>query len=136
MDAWIREMLDAKEYVALPESDKVKSDAPAPVLIRDFSDSEIAQTFLSFLFASQDATSSAITWLFQYVADHPEMLAKVREEQLAVRNGDRNVKLTLDIAERMDYTRWCVKETLRMRPPVLMGWFPATWPLLTKSSSL
>jgi C-22 sterol desaturase len=55
------------------------------------------------------------------MADNPEILAKVREEQLAVRNGDRNVRLTLEMAEKMDYTRWCVKETLRMRPPVLMG---------------
>jgi sterol 22-desaturase len=121
MDAWIREMLDAKEYSALPQSERTKSDAPAPILIRDFSDSEIAQTFLSFLFASQDATSSAITWLFQYLADNPEFLDRVREEQFAVRGGDRNVRLTVDLAEKMDFTRWCVKETLRLRPPVLMG---------------
>ena len=121
MDAWIREMIDAQEYAALPDETKRSSDAPAPVLIRDFEDSEIAQTFLSFLFASQDATSSAITWLFQYVADNPEVLAKVREEQLAVRDGDRNKRLTLEMTDKMEYTRWVVKETLRMRPPVLMG---------------
>jgi len=121
MDAWIREMIDAKEYAELPEEKKQGSDAPAPILIRDFSDSEIAQTFLSFLFASQDATSSAITWLFQYMADNREILEKVRAEQLAVRDGDRNKRITLEMAEKMDYTRWCVKETLRMRPPVLMG---------------
>lgn len=121
MDAWIREMIDAREYAELPEEVKKGSDAPAPILIRQFSDTEIALTFLSFLFASQDATSSAITWLFQYCADNPEVLAKVREEQLAVRDGDRNMKLTLEMAEKMEYTRYVVKETLRMRPPVLMG---------------
>ena len=121
MDAWIRGMIDAQEYAALPAERKEGSDEPAPILIRDFSDSEIAQTFLSFLFASQDATSSAIIWLFQYMADNPEILAKVREEQLAVRGGDRNKRLDYDMAEKMEYTRWCVKESLRMRPPVLMG---------------
>ena len=121
MDAWIREMIDAQEYAALPAEKKLGSDAPAPILIRDFEDTEIAQTFLSFLFASQDATSSAIIWLFQYMADNPEILEKVREEQLRVRGGDRNKKLDYDMAEKMEYTRWCVKETLRMRPPVLMG---------------
>jgi C-22 sterol desaturase len=121
MDAWIREMIDAQEYAALPAEKKLGSDAPAPILIRDFEDTEIAQTFLSFLFASQDATSSAIIWLFQYMADNPEILEKVREEQLRVRDGDRNKKLDYDMAEKMEYTRWCVKETLRMRPPVLMG---------------
>ena len=121
MDAWIRGMIDAQEYAALPAERKEGSDEPAPILIRDFSDSEIAQTFLSFLFASQDATSSATIWLFQYMADNPEVLAKVREEQLAVRDGDRNKRLDYDMAEKMEYTRWCVKESLRMRPPVLMG---------------
>lgn len=121
MDAWIRGMIDAQEYNVLPKSEKEASDAPPPILIRDFSDAEIAQTFLSFLFASQDATSSAIIWLFQYMADNPDILAKVREEQLAVRCGDRNKRLDLDMAEKMEYTRWCVKESLRMRPPVLMG---------------
>jgi sterol 22-desaturase len=121
MDAWIREMIDAQEYAALPQAQKEGSDAPAPILIRDFSNNEIAQTFLSFLFASQDATSSAITWLFQYIADNPEILQRVREEQLAVRGGDRNKRLDLEMAEKMEYTRWCVRETLRMRPPVLMG---------------
>jgi sterol 22-desaturase len=121
MDAWIREMIDAQEYAALPAEKKLGSDAPAPILIRDFKDTEIAQTFLSFLFASQDATSSAIIWLFQYMADNPEILEKVREEQLRVRGGDRNKSLDYDMAEKMEYTRWCVKETLRMRPPVLMG---------------
>lgn len=121
MDAWIKEMVDAQEYAALPQEKKEGSTAPAPILIRNFSDNEIAQTFLSFLFASQDATSSAITWLFQYMADNPEILNRVREEQLAVRGGDKNMRLDIDLAEKMEYTRWCVKETLRMRPPVLMG---------------
>ena len=114
-------MIDAQEYAALPPEKKEGSDAPAPILIRDFQDTEIAQTFLSFLFASQDATSSGIIWLFQYMADNPEILAKVREEQLTVRGGDRNKRLDYDMAEKMEYTRWCVKESLRMRPPVLMG---------------
>jgi sterol 22-desaturase len=121
MDAWIRDMIDAKEYAALPEEVKKGTDVPAPALIRDFSDNEIALTFLSFLFASQDATSSAITWLFQYCADNPEILDRVREEQLFVRDGDRNKRITLEMAENMEYTRCVVKETLRMRPPVLMG---------------
>jgi sterol 22-desaturase len=121
MDAWIREMIEAQEYFALPQELKDGSSAPAPILIRDFEDTEIAQTFLSFLFASQDATSSAITWLFQYIADNPEMLDKVRAEQLAVRGGDRNKRMDYEMTEAMEYTRYCVKETLRLRPPVLMG---------------
>jgi C-22 sterol desaturase len=90
------------------------------MLIRWFTDLEISMTIFTFLFASQDATSSACTWMFQILADNPEMLNRVREENLAVRGGDRNVPFSLELLEKMTYTRAIVKETLRYRPPVIM----------------
>lgn len=121
MDGWIKSMQDSESYrQKVVEGIKVdESDKPA-MLLRDFSDFEISQTIFTFLFASQDATSSASTWLFQLMADRPEILVKVREENLAVRNGDRNQRFSMDILEKMRYTRAVVKETLRYRPPVIM----------------
>ena len=75
---------------------------------------------LSFLFASQDAMSSGLTYLFQHLADHPEILRKVREEQYAIRNNDVEAPVTMDTVEKMTYTRAVVKESLRLKPPVLM----------------
>merc|ERR1712072_1351193 len=89
------------------------------MLLREFSDYEISMTIFTFLFASQDATSSACSWLMQLLADRPEMLQKVRQEAIAIRPDPRQ-EVTLDMLEKMDYTRACVKETLRYRPPVLM----------------
>jgi C-22 sterol desaturase len=77
-------------------------------------------TIFTFLFASQDATSSACTWLFQQLANRPDWLDKVREENLRLRGGDRNKRFTLEMLESMVYTRAVVKETLRYRPPVIM----------------
>jgi sterol 22-desaturase len=121
MDAWIKSMQDSATYrekiakgVEVPDAEK-----PA-VLLRDFSDFEIAQTLFTLLFASQDATSSASTWLFQIMADRPHLLEKVREENLILRAGDRNVPFSMDLLESMVYTRAIVKETLRYRPPVIM----------------
>src|SRR2546423_1111365 len=121
MDAWIKNMQDSAKYnekiakgIHVDESEK-----PA-MSLRDFSDFEIAQTVFTFLFASQDATSSASTWLFQFMADRPDLLAKVREENLRLRGGDRNVPFSMDLLESMTYTRAVVKETLRYRPPVIM----------------
>jgi len=118
MDGWIKSMQDSERY-RRKVAEGVESEKPA-TLLRNFSDFEISQTIFTFLFASQDATSSAATWLFQLMADRPEILAKVREENLAVRNGDRDQEFSIDILERMSYTRAVVKETLRYRPPVLM----------------
>ena len=69
----------------------------------------------SFLFASQDAMSSGITYAFQLLADHPKVLAKLREEQLTIRGPDANAPLTIDILDTLTYTRAVVKEVLRHR---------------------
>ncbi|OJJ47717.1 hypothetical protein ASPZODRAFT_141288 [Penicilliopsis zonata CBS 506.65] len=121
MDAWVKAQQDSAKYrekvaqgIAVDPSEK-----PAQVL-RDFTDYEIAQTIFTFLFASQDATSAATTWLFQIMADRPEILDKVREENLRVRNGDRSMPVSMDLLDNMPYTRAVVKETLRYRPPVIM----------------
>ncbi|CAO0802461.1 unnamed protein product [Mucor circinelloides] len=121
MDAWINSM---NEY----EIECAKAGKPAP---RKFDDREIALTLLTFLFASQDATSSALTWAYQLLADHPEVLKKVYAEQVQVRKGDLEQELTLEQMEASTYLRQVVKEILRLRPPVLMVPYQTTreWPL-------
>ncbi len=54
------------------------------------------------------------------MAQRPDVLDKIREENLCVRGGDRNKPVTMDILDEMVYTRGAVKELLRYRPPVLM----------------
>lgn len=87
---------------------------------REFSDLEMAMVLFSFLFASQDAMSSGLIYGFQHLADHPEILAKVREEQDRVRQGDYQRPLTLDLMDQMTYLHAVVKESLRVKPPVTM----------------
>ncbi|KAF4216092.1 hypothetical protein CNMCM8980_002107 [Aspergillus fumigatiaffinis] len=121
MDAWVKAQQDSAKYnekiaKGLPVED---SEKPSH-LLREFTDYEIAQTVFTLLFASQDATSAACTWLFQLVADRPDVLEKLREENLRVRNGNINAPLTMDLVDEMKYTRAVVRETLRYRPPVIM----------------
>lgn len=121
MDAWVKAQQDSAKYRAkIAQGIEVDSSEKPPQVLRDFTDFEIAQTIFTFLFASQDATSAASTWLFQLMADRPEVLDKVREENLKVRNGDRTVPISMDLLDNMTYTRAVVKETLRYRPPVIM----------------
>ena len=118
MDAWVKSMKESAEYRA-KVAKGIEVEKPS-TLLRDFTDFEISQTIFTFLFASQDASSSATTWLFQIMANRPEILAKVRAEQLALRDGDKNKRLNMDMVENMVYTRAVVKEVLRYRPPVIM----------------
>lgn len=121
LDFWVSQMIESENYRAKVASGvKVDDNEKPSMLIRDFSDHEISMTLFTFLFASQDATSSAATWLFQIMADRPEFLDNVREENLAIRNGDIHAPVTLDQLESMPWTRAVVKEVLRYRPPVLM----------------
>ncbi|CAN6674500.1 C-22 sterol desaturase Erg5p [Trichomonascus vanleenenianus] len=114
MDAWIKSMIDSRD------GRSQEDEATRKALVRDFTNKEISETLFTFLFASQDATSSATTWLFQIIADRPDVMAKIREEQLRVRDGDFKRRLDLDAVDKMDYTRMVVTEALRYRPPVTM----------------
>jgi C-22 sterol desaturase len=112
MDAWVKVMYDA-------QAEKEKN-ADGKLRVRMFSNKEISEAIFTFLFASQDASSSLACWLFQVVADRPDIQKKIREEQLAIRNNDPNVPLTMDLIDQMTYTSQVVKEALRYRPPVIM----------------
>jgi C-22 sterol desaturase len=87
---------------------------------REFSDHEMAMVLFSFVFASQDAMSSGLLYGFQHLADHPDILAKIREEQSRVRPGQHNKPMTLEDLDQMPYLRAVVKESLRVKPPVTM----------------
>ncbi|KAK0251580.1 RNA polymerase C-22 sterol desaturase [Friedmanniomyces endolithicus] len=120
LDRWLAHMLQSdrhRERVA--KGEQVPQDETPAMLLRNFSDFEISMTIFTFLFASQDATSSACSWMLQLLADRPEMLQKVREEAVSIR-PDPSHEVTLDMLENMPWTRACVKEVLRYRPPVIM----------------
>lgn len=83
------------------------------------SDGEMAYTVMDFLFASQDASTASLIWTLTQMAEHPDVLERVREEQLAVRS-DLAATLTGESLTDMPYTRQVVKEVLRFRPPAPM----------------
>lgn len=120
MDGWILQMLKSQEWREAEEKGNTEDIEKPQPLLRMFTDYEISQTIFTFLFASQDATSSAATWLFQVTAQRPDVLDRVREENMAIRNGDSNAEINMDQLESLTYTRAVVRELLRYRPPVLM----------------
>lgn len=131
LDAWVESMILTKKF------EDGKGERPK-VMVREHGNHEMALVLLSFIFASQgeflrsrcfqrvadlsvvDAMSSALTYGFQNLADHPEVLAKVRAEQAEVRGDDTTSALTLETLEQMPYINAVVREVLRHRPPVVM----------------
>lgn len=71
--------------------------------------------FGSFIVCNHlDAMTSGLIYAFQYMADYPEVFAKVRQEQLELRGGP-DVPITLDVLDESPYLRAFVKEVLRIR---------------------
>lgn len=82
-------------------------------------DSKMADSVMDFLFASQDASTASLVWTLTLMADHPEIFARVRAEQVGLRK-DLDAPISGEELNGMPYTRQVVKEILRFRPPAPM----------------
>uniref|UniRef100_A0A6T8Q4F7 sterol 22-desaturase n=1 Tax=Chlamydomonas leiostraca TaxID=1034604 RepID=A0A6T8Q4F7_9CHLO len=82
-------------------------------------DAKMADSVMDFLFASQDASTASLVWLLTLMAEYPDTLARVREEQRRLR-PDPNAPITGDVLNQMEFTRQVVKEALRFRPAAPM----------------
>ncbi|XP_026140542.1 cytochrome P450 4T8 [Carassius auratus] len=80
------------------------------------SDEDIRAEVDTFMFEGHDTTASGISWLFYNLACNPEHQEKCREEILQVLDG----KDTVDWEDlnKIPYTTMCIKESLRLCPPV------------------
>jgi len=87
------------------------------------SDTEMAATVLDFLFASQDATTSALAWTLAEMDSHPEILAKVNEEVTRVLASQKNEHETPSLSQiyhHLRFTQYVALEVLHSHPPVPM----------------
>ncbi|KAJ9706595.1 hypothetical protein PVL29_001858 [Vitis rotundifolia] len=86
------------------------------ILIRSgYSDDQINQLFLELLAAGADTSSSTLEWAMAELIKSPESMKKVHEE-LAREISDNLLKAS-DLPH-LPYLQACVKETLRLHPPV------------------
>lgn len=125
VDHWVLHMMDSERYRECVAAGETGMEKPTN-MIREFTNEEIGETLFTFLFASQDASSSATTWLFQILAQRPDVLDRVREENLAARGGDKSKAFDLHMLESLTYTNAVIKELLRYRPPVIFVPYLAT----------
>jgi C-22 sterol desaturase len=125
VDHWVLHMMESKRYLERIAAGETDLEKPTN-LIREFTNAEIGETLFTFLFASQDASSSATTWLFQVLAQRPDVVSRLREENLAARGGDTSKRFDLPMLESLVYTNAVIKELLRHRPPVIFVPYLAT----------
>ncbi|NXQ56872.1 CP4B1 protein, partial [Anthoscopus minutus] len=80
------------------------------------SDEDLRAEVDTFMFEGHDTTASGISWLFYCLATHPEHQQRCREEIQGIL-GDRDTIEWEDLG-KMTYTTMCIKESLRLFPPV------------------
>mmetsp|Transcript_23367 Transcript_23367/g.38932 ORF Transcript_23367/g.38932 Transcript_23367/m.38932 type:complete len:486 (-) Transcript_23367:295-1752(-) len=85
-------------------------------------DDQIVGLLIALLFAGQHTSSITSTWTTMFLLHHPECLKLVLGEQAELLGGENNAsaKLDFDSVGQMEYLQNCVKESLRMYPPLIM----------------
>ena len=82
------------------------------------SDLEIRNEVDTFMFEGHDTTTSGMSWTLYCLAQHPQHQDKVREEVRNVLKGRE--WLEYEDLKQLNYTSWCIKEAMRLYPPVNM----------------
>lgn len=80
---------------------------------------EVVGLLIALLFAGQHTSSITSTWTTMLLIHHKQCLEKVRREQGEVLQGN-DAALDFDNVQQMNYLQDCVKEALRMYPPLIM----------------
>ncbi|KAM9324685.1 uncharacterized protein PAF06_000763 [Gastrophryne carolinensis] len=83
---------------------------------KGLSDEDLRAEVDTFMFEGHDTTACGISWTLYCMAKYPEHQEKCREE---IRNvlGDRDILAWEDLS-KMPYTTMCIKESMRLYPPV------------------
>ncbi|KAL6638215.1 hypothetical protein ACP70R_025787 [Stipagrostis hirtigluma subsp. patula] len=85
-------------------------------------DSQLKDNILTLLVAGHDTTTAGLTWLIKFLGENPEVLQKLREEHLEIKerlNGTSHLRWS-DV-NNMPYTNKVMNETLRRA--TILPWF-------------
>ncbi|XP_063312632.1 ultra-long-chain fatty acid omega-hydroxylase-like [Pelobates fuscus] len=82
------------------------------------SDQEMRDEVDTFMFEGHDTTASGLSWILYNLACHPEYQEKCREEIRGLIRGEDTEELDWDNLSHLPFTTMCIKESLRLHPPV------------------
>ncbi|RAL54610.1 unnamed protein product [Cuscuta campestris] len=87
---------------------------------RQTTESEVTGLLIAALFAGQHTSSITSTWTGAYLLCHGKHMSAVLEEQKSLMKKHGATKVDHDILSEMDVLYRCIKEALRLHPPLIM----------------
>jgi retinoid hydroxylase len=85
----------------------------------EFSDREIRDQVMTLMFAGHDTSTSTLTFMLHELARHPDVTARLQEEQEQILGGETPSALQLE--KEMPYLDMVLDEVLRLYPPAWVG---------------
>ncbi|KAL1923258.1 uncharacterized protein VTP21DRAFT_9634 [Calcarisporiella thermophila] len=85
---------------------------------RKLNDVELAHLLLTVLMAGQHTSASTAAWTIVLLAQHPHIIEKILAEQKR-ELGESLPPLTYDSLKKLQYLDNCIREALRIRPPLV-----------------
>lgn len=87
---------------------------------KSLSNEEVVGLLIALLFAGQHTSTITSTWTLMLLLHNPDCLEKVFAEQKALLGPNLEKQLDYDAVGNMEYLQNCVKESLRMFPPLIL----------------
>lgn len=109
LEEGIEEEFKPKDMLDMVLGPGLRTDAVVP-------EGKLLEILWIFFIAGHDTTAISLTWLMDFLAHHPEVQQKAREEALATLDGATDP--TADMLEDVPYISAVINEGLRLRPPV------------------
>ncbi|KDP31197.1 hypothetical protein JCGZ_11573 [Jatropha curcas] len=78
------------------------------------SDQEVIDNIVTLVIAGYESTSLASMWAVYYLAKYPDVLNRLREENMAISKKDRGDFITIEDISQLKYTNMVVEETIRL----------------------
>ncbi|KAG0005819.1 Lanosterol 14-alpha-demethylase [Entomortierella chlamydospora] len=84
-----------------------------------FTDTDACHLMIALLMAGQHTSSTTATWALLFLAENPQVLQDLLDEQKEVL-GSLDAPLTFDSMKNLTLLDNVIRETLRLRPPIIM----------------
>nr|XP_032826631.1 cytochrome P450 4F3-like [Petromyzon marinus]XP_032826632.1 cytochrome P450 4F3-like [Petromyzon marinus]XP_032826633.1 cytochrome P450 4F3-like [Petromyzon marinus]XP_032826635.1 cytochrome P450 4F3-like [Petromyzon marinus] len=85
---------------------------------KGMTDDDIQAEVDTFMFEGHDTTASGISWALYNLARHPEYQQRCRQEVTQLLQAKNGGGLEWDDLSQLPYLTMCLKESLRLHPPV------------------